>query len=126
MVDNVDFLLSVELSVSDLNKDWTDKIFNILSDRSNWSLKYIECPPIIIESNINVQSEHHPVKDTLYEKELKDIVDPFISERTWDLVFVDCGIHHRGNIVNYCMEREIPIIVAHDTNHQTIYGYNLV
>jgi hypothetical protein len=126
LLDNVKYLHSVELSVSDLNKNWTEKIKSTCGGYDNWKLDYIECPESIVESNILVQSTHHPMKDETYRNDLYKLVDPFIDNQNWDLIFVDCGIHHRGDIVNRCMEKTIPLIAAHDTNHSEIYGYNLV
>lgn len=47
-----------------------------------------------------------------------------------DLVFVDPGVHFRGEIVNLCMKYKVPLIVAHDTScgfdENDIYGWGKI
>lgn len=126
LLDNVDYLLSVELSVSELNKDWTEKIQNLLKERNIWKLEYVECPQSIIDSNILIQKNQNQIDDKTYLKDLHVLIDGYLTEKKWDLVFVDPGIHHRGDIVNRCMEKDIDIILAHDTKFPEIYGYSLI
>jgi len=60
---------------------------------------------------------------TAYLKEIDDIVASLTEP--YDYVFVDAGIHLRGDIVNALFQR-FPIIGAHDTNDRQIYGYERV
>ena len=54
-----------------------------------------------------------------YLKELRGLCDEIFAQfslDTIDLVFVDLDIHLRGDLVNIMMEKNIPIVAAHDTN----------
>jgi hypothetical protein len=61
---------------------------------------------------------------------LKSLIDPFLKRKKYDIIFVDPGIHNRGDIVNLCFGKA-NIIAAHDTDRtgrviKNIYGYNIV
>jgi len=44
-----------------------------------------------------------------------------------DVALVDQGFHFRGETVSYFLEKQIPIVIAHDTyNHDQIYGYDKI
>lgn len=130
LCDNAKKVTSVELSVSDLNKDWTEKTKEKLKDYTNWSLHYIEVPPEIVQANQNAIDNQYPLEDTSYLPVLKELIDPFLKRKKYDLIFVDPGIHNRGDIVNLCFGKA-NIIAAHDTDRsgrviKNIYGYNIV
>lgn len=130
LCDNAKKVISVELSVSDLNKDWTEKTKEKLKDYTNWTLHYIEVPDEIIKSNQNAIDYKYPLKDTSYLPTLKSLINKFLSRKKYDIIFVDPGIHNRGDIVNLCFGKA-NIIAAHDTDRtgrviKNIYGYNIV
>jgi hypothetical protein len=61
-----------------------------------------------------------------WDDKLKNKIDRIFLEG-YDLAFVDSGSHARGQLVNYCMEKEIPFIMAHDTSHgKEVYGWGLI
>jgi hypothetical protein len=130
LCDNSASVTSVELAVSDLNKNWTEETQQSLKDYQNWTLHYSEMPTEIIKSNNDAISNKYPLSDLSYLPILEKIISPFIDKQKWDLIFVDAGIHNRGDIVNLCFDKA-DIIAAHDTDRTgrvipNIYGYNIV
>ena len=128
--DYVSKVKSVELSVSDFNLEWTNKTKEKLKEYDNWECKYISLPQEIIESNQNAIDKKYPLDDIEYLPVLKDIVTPFMKEREYVIIFVDPGIHNRGDIVNFAFGHA-PIIACHDSDRtgrviKNIYGYNIV
>jgi hypothetical protein len=72
-----------------------------------------------------LKNKNYYLEDKTYSIDLKNIVKPYLQKQ-WDLVFVDPGIHLRGEMISWCIEENIPIIVNHDTEFQTLYGYDLI
>lgn len=121
---------SVELSVSDYNLEWTNKTKDKLKDYKNWECEYIKLPQKLVDANQNAIDNLYPLDDTSYLPLLESIVTPFMNKCEYDIIFVDPGIHNRGDIVNFCFGKS-PIIAAHDTDRtgkviKNIYGYNIV
>lgn len=130
LCDNCKTVTSVELSLGDYNKQWTDKTKDLLKNYKNWKLHYIELPEQIKKSNKDAIEQKYPIKDISYLPVLKNIIDPFLNDIFYDMIFVDAGIHNRGDIVNFCFNKA-KIIAAHDTCRkgnviENIYGYNIV
>lgn len=130
LCDNSKYVNSVELSIGDYNKTWTEKTKKILENYNNWKLNYIELPEEIIKSNQKAIEKKYPLEDTSYLAVLKEIIMPFIDNLNYDIIFVDPGIHNRGDIVNFCFNK-CKILAAHDTSKngnviENIYGYNIV
>ena len=129
LCDNAKKVTSVELSTGDFNKEWTDKTQEKLKDYKNWDLHYIEIPEEVSKANQEAIKSQYPLSDLSYIPVLKKIIDKFISTEH-DLIFVDAGIHNRGDIVNMCFGKS-KIIAAHDSDRtgrviKNIYGYNIV
>lgn len=96
---------SVELLAYEENKDWFDEVTKKYSG-SSYSSELIEC------------------KDKLTPK-LKERLQKIIDQG-WDLIFVDPGVHFRGDLVNMSFGRA-EIILAHDTNMTPeLYGWNKI
>ena len=130
LCDNAKEVISVELSTGEFNKEWADKTQEKLKDYQNWKLHYIEIPDEIQKANSNAIEKQYPLEDTSYLPILKKIINPFLMRKKYDIIFVDAGIHNRGDIVNLCFGKA-DIIAAHDTDRtgriiQNIYGYNIV
>ena len=128
--DNIKKVKSVELSVSDFNLEWTNKTKEKLKNYDNWECKYISLPQEIIDANQNAIDNKYPLDDTEYLSVLENIVTPFMKEYEYDIIFVDPGIHNRGDIVNFAFGYA-PIIACHDSDRtgrviKNIYGYNIV
>lgn len=130
LCDNSQKVTSVELSTGDFNKEWTDKTKKRLKNYTNWDLHYIQIPDEIQKSNNDAINYQYPLKDTSYLPILENLISPFLKEIEYDIIFVDAGIHNRGDIVNMCFNKA-KIISAHDTDRtgrviKNIYGYNIV
>jgi hypothetical protein len=131
LLDNCQNLTSVELSKGDYNKEWYLRTRENLKDYENWKCDYIELPEDIIEADERAQKLLFPLEDVSYLKSLKMITDPYLEDKKYDIIFVDAGIHTRGDIVNLSFNKA-DIIAAHDTSRkkerviQNIYGYNIV
>lgn len=130
LCDNANLVTSVELSVGEYNKIWTEKTKETLKAYNNWELNYIEVPEEIRQSNQQAIEKKYPLEEDSYLFVLKRIVEPFIDKCNYDIIFVDPGIHNRGDIVNMCFNKS-KILAAHDTSRsgnviENIYGYNIV
>lgn len=130
LCDNAKKVISVELSAGDLNKEWSDKTQEKLKEYKNWELHYIDIPEKVHKANLDAIENQYPLEDTSYLPTLKKLINPFLNKKTYDIIFVDAGIHNRGDIVNMCFGKA-NIIAAHDTDRtgriiKNIYGYNIV
>jgi hypothetical protein len=126
LCDNVDFLYSVELAVHGDHNKWHDTIKSKMNSYTNWQSDLIMCPKSIIDADtIVLKNKNYYLEDKIYSVDLKNIVEPYIKKE-WDLIFVDPGIHLRGEMIGWCIEENIPIIVNHDTEFQSLYGYDLI
>ena len=102
-----------------------------LKEYKNWKCDYIDLPDDIKEADERAQKMLFPLGDLSYLKSLKKITDPYLSRKKYDIIFVDAGIHTRGDLVNLSFDKS-KIIAAHDTSRmserviQNIYGYNIV
>lgn len=129
-VDHFKKVQSVELSIGDFNKKWTDQTREKLKDYTNWDSEYISLSKKLIDANQYAIDNKYPLKDTSYLSELKKVVEPFMKEYEYDIIFVDPGIHNRGDIVNIAFNYA-PIVGCHDSDRtgrviKNIYGYNIV
>jgi hypothetical protein len=130
LLDNCQQVHSVELSVGSLNKDWYGKCVKKYESYNNWFPTYIDVPPAIVASNELAQSHRYPLPNNDHLPVLKSLVLPFLKKKH-DFIFVDAGIHNRGDLVNMSFGYA-PIIAAHDTCKdpnrilKDIYGYNIV
>lgn len=130
LCDNAKSVVSVELSTGDFNKEWTEKTKDQLKDYTNWKLNYIQIPKEIEKANQDAIERQYPLEDLSYLPVLKELVNPFLNRKKYDIIFVDAGIHNRGDIVNLCFGKA-NIIAAHDSDRtgrviKNIYGYNIV
>ena len=130
LCDNAKDVVSVELSTGDFNKEWADKTQEKLKEYTNWKLHYIDIPEEIHKSNTDAIQNQYPLEDTSYLPVLEKLINPFLNEKEYDIIFVDPGIHNRGDIVNLCFGKA-KIIAAHDSDRTgritpNIYGYNIV
>jgi hypothetical protein len=130
LCDNAKDVVSVELSTGDFNKEWADKTQEKLKEYTNWKLHYIDIPEEIHKSNTDAIQNQYPLEDTSYLPVLEKLITPFLNEKEYDIIFVDPGIHNRGDIVNLCFGKA-KIIAAHDSDRigritPNIYGYNIV
>ena len=131
LLENCEKVTSVELSLGSYNLEWYEKTKEKLKDYDNWESHYVNVPEEISNADQRAQKLRFPLEDTKYLKVLKKITDPFISNSAYDFIFVDAGIHLRGDLVNISFDKA-DIIAAHDTSRdhnrvlKNIYGYNIV
>lgn len=131
LLDHCERLTSVELSKGDFNKSWYDRTKEELKEYQNWKCDYIDLPEDIKKADEKAQRMLFPLDDLSYLKSLKKVTDPYLNGRKYDIIFVDAGIHTRGDLVNLSFNKA-KIIAAHDTTRmaerviQNIYGYNIV
>jgi len=130
LCDHAKNVTSVELSVGDFNREWTTATEESLKEYKNWNLNYIEIPEELKKANNDAIENQYPLNDLSYLPVLKKLLNPFLSRKKYDIIFVDAGIHNRGDIVNLCFGKA-KIIAAHDSDRtgriiKDIYGYNIV
>jgi len=116
---------SIEIGVSKRHKQWYEKCKEEYKSYTNWEAIYIEGSTRFIDADrlaherIHGYSEHMP--------ELRELIQSLDRQ---DMIFVDAGIHNRGDIINLLFELDkADIIAAHDTSRFAkrcvdIYGYN--
>jgi hypothetical protein len=131
LLDNCNKVHSVELSIFDYtNNPWFHECELNLSSYKGWSNTFVHLPEDIIIANALAQSYQYPLPNNDHLPTLKKIIELFL-EPQYDLIFIDPGIHNRGDIVNLSFGYA-PIIAAHDTTKNSkistanLYGYNIV
>ena len=103
LMDNALELHSIEIVVRPEQDGWADYVRELLSEKNS---------RITVIKHIDA-----------YDDELIDKIDA-VFDADYDLAFVDSGAHCRGDLVNYCLDMGIPIIIAHDTAHgNEAYGW---
>jgi len=130
LCDHAENVTSVELSTGDYNLQWTNQTKEQLKDYKNWTLHYVNIPDEIQKANQDAINNQYPLEDLSYLPVLEGLVVPFMEEREYDVIFVDPGIHNRGDIVNLAFGRA-PIVACHDSDRTGrvipyVYGYNIV
>lgn len=130
LCDNCKNVTSVELSIGNYNKEWTELVQEKLKNYNNWTLHYIDLPDDIKQANQNAIDYKYPLVELNYLNSLSEIVGEHLIGNYYDIIFIDPGIHNRGDIINFCFGKS-PIIAAHDTSKsgiiiENIYGYNIV
>lgn len=121
-----DRALADQLKIS--NEDWWQLCEKEFAEYKNWELVKYYCKKPIIDAEkqvtgITAERGSNPTT-TAYKEELANLIDT-LSIEDYDYVFVDAGIHLRGDIVNLLFGKA-KIIGAHDTYDAAIYGYNRV
>ena len=131
LADNTEYLKSVELSLGSYNLQWYEQTVESMKKYKNWDCVYLEVSDQIIQANENAQKLRFPLQDIGYLDELNALVLPLITDKKYDFIFVDAGIHTRGDLVNISFHKA-DIIAAHDTSRdpnrilKNVYGYNIV
>lgn len=131
LLENCSNVTSVELSLGDYNLDWYLRTKKSLSEYKNWESFYIDLPEEIKEADSRAKNLKFPLDDTDYLVVLDNIVNPFMRRKEYDFIFIDAGIHTRGDLVNMSFGNS-DIIAAHDTSRdpkrvlENVYGYNIV
>lgn len=106
-----DKVVSLEI-VTDKANNWLGKV--TVPDGSNWQSELF-----VANDNYNITPE------------IKEYLDSSIEKYKPDLVFVDCGIHCRGAIVQHLFGK-VNYIAAHDTGQHSHegrddpYGWKLI
>ena len=130
LLDHCDNVTSVELSAGNYNREWHDKTVEDLKEYKNWNCYYVDLPQDIKDANERAQQLRFPLDDIKYLDSLKKITSKYLKKK-YDMIFVDAGIHTRGDLVNLSFGKA-DIIAAHDTSRKTyrilenVYGYNIV
>jgi hypothetical protein len=131
LLDHCNTVTSVEISLGDYNKSWYSMCLKKYSHYNNWNPIYIEACDEIREANEIAQKNRYPISYNKHLSKLEEITDLVLSDHEYDAIFVDAGIHNRGDILNLVMGKA-PIIAAHDSSRdenrilKNIYGYNIV
>lgn len=137
-------LLTSKNELSDKLKISSDYWCKYLSEKykqyKHWNLIPVEISDNIIEAEKIVTGNNPQYKrgsnppDSAYTKDLNDMVKNTLSNHSFDMAFVDAGIHLRGDIVNILFGL-VDIIGIHDSNvgssdpddpNHNIYGYNRI
>lgn len=111
LLDLCEKVVSVELQAIPELGEWYDKCHELYSENPGWKSYLYKC-----KDEMNSMTR-------LYCGNTIKRIKP-------DLVFVDPGVHFRGDLVNLCMQNRVKLIVAHDTKQgfaeDDIYGWNKI
>jgi hypothetical protein len=132
LLDNCDHVTSLEIIESGLNDYWFNLCLEKYKTRDNWENICIKTTDTMKKANQLAISERYPLKYTDHIKEYTSLIKGILEKRNYDMVFVDVGIHNRGDLVNILLQEKIKVVFAHDTSRdpnrilKNIYGYNIV
>jgi hypothetical protein len=110
--------------------EWFLKTQSLLGKWDNWKgvfythseLGVSEAISNLMATNSNRNKEVLDIENGVYDR-----IHQFVDLNKIDVVFIDHSMKMRGETINYFMNKEIPIIFAHDTNYgNTVYGWDLV
>jgi len=128
-LNKCDSVTSIEISTSPRHKKWYDKCKEKYIGYRNWKPIYIKGSDKIIKADQLANKHGNPISYNDHIPELKKVIQSITSQ---DMIFVDSGIHNRGDILNLLFEENrFDIITAHDTSRKkmryySIYGYNIL
>ncbi|KKP95811.1 MAG: hypothetical protein US13_C0002G0121 [candidate division TM6 bacterium GW2011_GWE2_36_25] len=93
----------------------------------NWNLElYIFNESVNRANNIAIEGKNPELFDKQYLNEIRNFFNKICTDNIFDIIFIDPGIHIRGDFVNEAFNRS-DIIVAHDTNFNPhIYGWTKI
>jgi len=126
LLDSCEHVTSLELASRPGHDEWFQRCLEMYRGDSNWEPILHHCGEQLREADRIGEAGGYPIADHGYLAELAEVVGRVLSRRSYDLAFVDAGIHNRGDLVNLLFDR-VPIIAAHDTNGlERHYGWDLV
>lgn len=111
LLDNFDYVYSFELLCNPELKDWYPNMVERYKNNSKWHTMFMNCDD---EINFGLRMQ----------------LSKYLKLAKPDLVFVDPGVHFRGDLVNLAIKGGYPIVMAHDTrcgfDENDIYGWNKI
>lgn len=111
-------------------RKWYDKTVQLLSKWDNWNGMFHTGEELGIREavqNVYVNKNNRNQKPFYKEDGYYDRLNKFVDLSSVDVAFVDHSQNMRAETVNYLMDKDIPIIFAHDTKHgHDVYGWGLV
>ena len=116
-LDHADTVTSVELLLPHQTEEWYNKYLQLYQDYDNWEpLLYRGSSALQKADAISGGELKDPsLTDGTYLLELKKLCNDLFSKKSYEVAFIDPGIHIRGDLVNELFDR-VDIIVAHNTN----------
>jgi hypothetical protein len=128
LLDNSEFVCSVEVIAYPYHKSWAVKCASMYSDEAGtgkWIQLLFTCSDKLIEVDQLCQKGIQSNTD-LYTVELQSFLNQALKCGPFDVAFVDYGIHVRGDMVNLLFNK-VGIIAAHDTNVSPgMYGWDKI
>lgn len=111
-LENCESVVSVELFANPELDGWYDKCVELFRDHPAWKPYLFKCV-----------DDYNKGTTKMYCASTLKRVNP-------ELVFVDPGVHFRGDLVQLAMKYGVKFIVAHDTrqgfDEDDIYGWNKI
>lgn len=117
-LDHCEKVTSCEILLPSQSDGWFRHTFEMFSKANNWVPLLKNTTPGMQRADAMARDEKKDpaLYDASYLLELKDLCDELFAVNSFDMVFVDPGIHCRGDLVNELFQRAA-IIVAHDTGY---------
>ncbi len=112
LLESADMVYSVELLANPEHEGWIEQMKVEYKGWDNWKPYLFKC-------------------EDAYDNKIKFQVSAHITRIKPDLVFVDPGIHCRGDLVNLAMSKKVPMVMAHDTKcgdeeGKDLYGWKRI
>lgn len=131
LLENCNHLTSYEITVKDRFNyimPWFIKVNAQLKPKfSNWQLEmYVLNEKVNRANNIALEGKDPRLSDNQYLAEIRKFFNKICTDKLFDIIFIDPGIHIRADFVNEAFNRS-DIIVVHDTNfNNLVYGWNRI
>lgn len=126
-LDHCQHVTSIELLIKDRSSNvlpWYLDCLELYKNYANWTPALQVFPQAVNQANDFAIREMDP---EMQSREYLNVINKFLDQvfqyKRFEVVFVDPGMHIRGDLVNALFGRA-DIIVAHDTNSiSSIYGW---
>jgi hypothetical protein len=150
-MDHCDQVVSVEIITPGTGPEWMKHCLGLYRDCKNWipiaffsgkgldtnwaSHKFIARRGVYDAAAYQPPNKaHYALIDSSYLEDLDRFVKEQLSKHQIDIAFVDSGVYIRGDLVQTCLNNQIPIVAAHDISNRTnrdpnepcLYGYNWI
>jgi len=127
-IDNCTSVTSIELLIPIIKSKcipWYNHCKELYKNKKNWNGHTHMCEAGIIHGHIlSTRDQNLPPLPKYSLLEIKEIANKYAKKNIYDVIFIDCGIGCRSDIVNEMFNRA-NIIVAHDTQAlDSTYGWN--
>jgi hypothetical protein len=125
-LDSCPAVTSLEIAARPPHREWWEKSLKSYAAYQNWEPHFYEASDNLKAIDKRAQGRDYPSDDRSHIEELQSVIDRTMGDRKFDLIFVDSGLHIRGDLLNLVLPLS-DVVAAHDTRASTsIYGWHTV